>query len=67
MSHGLLEGQPPPSRELLYEWLTGRNVQLSDGFEITEMANGGGWRAVATRDLQVGETSEWLETASATH
>ncbi|KAL1406858.1 hypothetical protein Q8F55_006267 [Vanrija albida] len=56
MNHGLLAGHAPPSRELLNAYLDSMDVWRSDGVAIADMASGGGWRAVATRDMAIGET-----------
>jgi hypothetical protein len=57
MYTGLFVGQPPPSIPVLNAWLDDHNVQRVDGVEIAPMASGSGLRLVATRDLDVGETS----------
>jgi len=58
IKHGLLAGCPPPSIPLLNEWLDAHGVERSDGVRVAPMADGSGWRVLATRDLEIGETSE---------
>ncbi|BEJ14482.1 hypothetical protein CspHIS471_0402490 [Cutaneotrichosporon sp. HIS471] len=52
VDHGLLQGQPPPSADILTAWLKEHGVLVSDGVKIVPMADGTGWRVVAARDLE---------------
>lgn len=58
IKHDLLRDVGPPSIELLNAWLDEHGVARCDGVEVGTMADGSGWRVVASRDLDVGETSE---------
>ncbi|WOO84431.1 uncharacterized protein LOC62_06G007950 [Vanrija pseudolonga] len=55
MNHGLLVGAAPPSRALLNEYLDATGVWRNDAVSIGDMADGG-WRAIANRDMELGET-----------
>lgn len=57
LDHGLMEGQPEPSVEVLTTWLKEHDVQVSDGVAIAPMEDGSGWRVVAARDLEPIEPS----------
>lgn len=57
MNHGLLVGAAPPSQALLNEYLDATGVWRNDAVSIGDMPNGGGWRAIANRDMKLGETS----------
>ncbi|ORY27175.1 hypothetical protein BCR39DRAFT_538739 [Naematelia encephala] len=54
-SHGLLEGHPPPSRELLAQWLDAHGVIRNDGLDVIDMEDGSGWTIRANRDIEMGE------------
>lgn len=58
LDHGLFQGQPAPSTEVLRSWLDEHGVTVSDGVTIAPMKDGTGWRVVATRDLDPIETSK---------
>ncbi|OCF36650.1 hypothetical protein I316_01903 [Kwoniella heveanensis BCC8398] len=53
--HGLLEGHPPPSREVLTVWLDQRHIKRDERLEIASMEDGSGWRMVAKDDMDLGE------------
>jgi hypothetical protein len=60
IKHHLLQDVAAPSIEVLNDWLDEHGVTRCDGVDVGAMADGSGWRVVASRDLDVGETSEWM-------
>ncbi|WVF72216.1 hypothetical protein IAT40_007028 [Kwoniella sp. CBS 6097] len=54
-AHGLLLGHPPPSREILDQWLDQHCIKRDERLEITSMEDGSGWRVVAKDDMDLGE------------
>lgn len=57
IEHGLLVGVAPPSIDVLSTWLDEQGVERTSAVEVVPMVEGKGWRVVATRNLEVGETS----------
>ncbi|WVQ78320.1 hypothetical protein IAT38_000405 [Cryptococcus sp. DSM 104549] len=55
MPHNLYTGHPPPSREVLEEWLEDAGVFRAPELDICEMEDGEGWRVVARDELDLGE------------
>jgi hypothetical protein len=46
MAHGLFAQSPPPSREVLLEWLDQNGAYIHPALRIANMDYGAGWRLV---------------------
>ncbi|WRT67195.1 uncharacterized protein IL334_004161 [Kwoniella shivajii] len=54
-AHGLLPDSPPPSREVLLVWTDRKGITRDEDLVIAEMGDGGGWRMMSERDMEIGE------------
>lgn len=58
LDHGLFAGTPPPSREILLEWLNGHGAYVIPGLRIADMQDGSGWRLTSDEDLEAYDLRE---------
>ncbi len=55
--HHLLQGHPPPSKEMLLEWMEENGIEKNESVQICDMEVGTGWRVVANQSLEMGDYS----------
>ncbi|KAK6903011.1 hypothetical protein I204_07850 [Kwoniella mangroviensis CBS 8886] len=53
--HGLFSNWPPPSKEILKEWLDRQSIIRDDSLKIVDMDDGDGWRLLSGREMDIGE------------